>query len=209
MICEMHEKYELGDLSEVEFQKHKASCSTCQTIMQKDRELLGLAAELRQPVEAPGLWDQIEDALIAEKGRKASILTGVIARHRTAALALAASLILAVGLSLYLSNQEKKEDPSGLLTSRLLEQVIEKEQAYDNAIEQLEEVAQSQLVSMDTDLMLLYRDRLETIDAQIVRCRTALENNPANAHIRRYLLIALQDKRETLEEVLAYESIAL
>jgi hypothetical protein len=49
--------------------------------------------------------------------------------------------------------------------------------------------------------MLLYRDRLETIDAQIARCQEALAENPSNAHIRRYLLAALQDKKETLREL--------
>ena len=55
---------------------------------------------------------------------------------------------------------------------------------------------------MNVELMLLYRDRLETIDDQIEQCREALSENPANAHIRRYMLAALQDKKETLKELL-------
>jgi len=58
------------------------------------------------------------------------------------------------------------------------------------------------MAGLDLELDSLYRDRLGTIDAQIARCREALKSNPANAHIRRYLMAALRDKRETLTEVL-------
>jgi hypothetical protein len=54
-------------------------------------------------------------------------------------------------------------------------------------------------------MMALYRERLETIDAQIERCRRALELNPASAHIRRYMLAALQDKTLTLIQIRDYQ----
>jgi hypothetical protein len=59
------------------------------------------------------------------------------------------------------------------------------------------------MANMNIELMLLYRDRLETIDDQIDRCREALLENPANTHIRRYMLAALQDKKDTLTELAA------
>ena len=66
-------------------------------------------------------------------------------------------------------------------------------------------MAKPKFSQLDFELMLLYQDRLETIDSQIERCKDALENNPANAHIRRYLLAALQDKKEMLREILEIE----
>jgi len=54
--------------------------------------------------------------------------------------------------------------------------------------------------------MSLYRDKLAAIDAQIDKCREALDSNPGNAHIRQYLLAALQDKRQALADVLGSES---
>ncbi len=50
--------------------------------------------------------------------------------------------------------------------------------------------------------MSLYRDKLAVIDGQIEKCQEALERNPGNAHIRRYFLAALQDKKQTLAEAL-------
>jgi hypothetical protein len=63
------------------------------------------------------------------------------------------------------------------------------------------------MADMNLELMLLYRDRLETIDDQIEQCREALSENPGNAHIRRYMLAALQDKKQTLKELLESEPI--
>jgi hypothetical protein len=54
----------------------------------------------------------------------------------------------------------------------------------------------------DAELILRYRDRLETIDSQIRRCRTVLARDGANAHVRRYLMTAYQDKKETLTRLL-------
>jgi len=45
-------------------------------------------------------------------------------------------------------------------------------------------------------------DKLAVIDGQIEKCQEALERNPGNAHIRRYFLAALQDKKQTLAEAL-------
>jgi hypothetical protein len=87
------------------------------------------------------------------------------------------------------------------LEGAALEKVEQKEREYAAAIAELERVTSSQMAKLDLELMLLYRDRLETIDAQIARCREALATNPGNAHIRRYLLAALQDKTETLREL--------
>jgi hypothetical protein len=64
-------------------------------------------------------------------------------------------------------------------------------------------VASIKLGKFDLNLQLLYRDKLETINRQIIACKEALEVNPANAHIRRYLFMALQDKKETLKEIIS------
>ena len=69
------------------------------------------------------------------------------------------------------------------------------------AITELEETVKPVLKSIDVELALCYRDRLETIDEQINLCKKELKHNPANTHIRHYLLAALQDKKQTLIEL--------
>ena len=62
--------------------------------------------------------------------------------------------------------------------------------------------ARPQMDALDIERMFPYRERLDAIDVQIERCRNTLEKNPANAHVRRYFMAALQDKRATLAAVL-------
>ena len=92
---------------------------------------------------------------------------------------------------------------SDLLADATLRRIERREQRYERAIQRLEENVTPQMAEMGLDLLFLYRDRLETIDEQIASCRTALSENPGNAHIRRYMLAAFQDKRDTLREILA------
>ena len=61
--------------------------------------------------------------------------------------------------------------------------------------------ARPQMADLDLELLFLYRDRLETIDEQIAQCKEALSSNSGNAHIRRYMLAAFQDKKDTLREI--------
>ena len=78
---------------------------------------------------------------------------------------------------------------------------IEGERRYERSIQRLEMDARLQMADLDLELLFLYRDRLETIDEQIAQCKEALSSNSGNAHIRRYMLAAFQDKKDTLREI--------
>jgi len=203
MNCDQYRTYELGELDEEIFQSHAQTCESCREHLRQDAELMDLARSLKQPVDAPFLWNRIEETLRAEMQRDQRRGIRLIRQHRTALYRIAAVLVASAGLGSYAYFGPEPEPPR-LFSSAALERVEEKERKYIEAIEELEQAASAQLAQMDLDLMLLYRDKLETIDAQIARCREALQNNPANTHIRRYLLLALQDKKDTLQEVVAH-----
>jgi anti-sigma-K factor RskA len=200
MSCEVHRQFELGEIEEAGFNRHAQSCAECQRLLEQDTQLLALAKSLQQPAANPLLWAKIENALHAEQQRRRLSWLMSWEEQKWAILRVAAVLLLALGAGSYFLLQPKPS-PSRLLAGAALEQVEKKEHEYADAIAELERVALPQMAKMDVDLMLLYRDRLETIDAQIARCQEALAANPANAHIRRYLLAALQDKKETLKEL--------
>lgn len=201
MNCSDYERYEKGELDETEFERHAAGCPSCREILHQDAEIMALAKELRRPVQAPGLWIRIEKALEEEAGKE-RVRAPFLARFLRLAPA-AALIVAAVALTFYFGLQSRiSSSPSGILSSGALARVERTEKEYLKAIEALEKQAQPQMAGLDLELTFLYRDRLETVDAQIRRCREALESNPANAHIRRYLMAALHDKRETLAEVL-------
>jgi hypothetical protein len=115
-------------------------------------------------------------------------------------------VLVAAGLGIYFGFKALSRPPSsGLLARQAMAKVEKIEREHMQAIEELEKKALPKMASLDLEMMLLYRDKLETIDAQIERCKEALASNPANAHIRRYLLAALQDKKGTLAELLSYK----
>lgn len=206
MSCHKFKKYELGKLSQSEFQQHLKKCAICQERLKQDTRLLSLAKSLKRPVESPHLWDRIEKSLREEqhKGKHSKVKDSRWRLTRLLPVAAAALLIMSVGFYFLLQPEIER---SGILTESALAKVEKKEREYIEAIEELEERTLPKMAEMNLELMLLYRDRLETIDDQIEQCREALSENPANAHIRRYMLAALQDKKQTLKELLESEPV--
>ena len=197
MSCDRYRERELGRLEEEAFQAHLKDCPDCRESLRQDERLVELAAGLKPPAEPPFLWERIEAELRAEQGR---------APRRTWVYRVAAVLVVGLGLgALVYQGRAIPEPATGLYTAEALEKVRDREREYAAAIEELEEIAGARMERMDAELALLYRDKIATIDTQIDRCLQALSGNPANTHIRRYLLLALRDKRETLEEIVQLE----
>lgn len=196
MNCDFFEKYETGQIEEAKFQEHLKECSICQQKISEDEKLMTASRALRQPVESPGLWEKIEKSLIEEESKKNKTFHKYFPIFRIAAV-----LVLIFGLTLIFITRNKNQD-SKLLVSSVLKQVEQKEKDLEETISELEKIALPKLSNMNLELMFLYRDRLETIEAQIVQCKDMLNENPANAHLRRYLLAAYKDKKETLSELL-------
>ena len=193
MSCDRYRERETGRLEEEAFQAHLKDCPECQQSLRRDERLLELAAGLKPPAEPPFLWERVEAGLRAERRRS---------RRRTWIYRAAAVLVVSLGLGALMQQGRGIPEPAtGLYTAEALEKVREREREYAAAIEELEQIAGERMERMDAELAVLYRDKIDTIDTQIDRCLRALRGNPANTHIRRYLLLALQDKRETLEEI--------
>jgi len=201
MSCTKYEEFEMDRLEEAVFFQHAQTCDHCSRRLEEDEKLLSLASGLKQHVEAPFLWDRIERDLQAEKKSSGSTSGGRPQVRVFRYLRFAAVLVVALGLGYYLGFRVQGVD-TGLLTSSTLQQVEDREREYVQAISELEVQAEPLLADMDIELALLYRDRLEIVDSQIENLREALAENPANAHIRQYMLAALQDKKETLKELL-------
>jgi hypothetical protein len=207
MRCDEYEKFENGKLKAGIFARHLQDCPEC-----RDREALAARLDreisaLRAPIGANGLWERIETSLRREKEMAAARAAERPVRSPRRgfrrwlifAPAGAAVIVLAV---LGIQTLRKTPAGSGILTETALARVEASEKEYMAAIDDLARKARPKLAAMDIQMMSLYKDKLAMIDAQIARCRDALDSNPANAHIRGYLLAALQDKRQALAEVL-------
>jgi len=181
-----------------------------------DARLDAVIPALRQPAAGgPGLWNRIEAALEEEKARgaAAAMLREAPSAHRQpfgvlrslgkrwVLIPAGAAALSLIALAAVLITRSAVSS-SGILTARALARVESVEKEYLAAIGDLEKMAGPKIEAMDLQMVSLYRDKLTAIDAQIAKCREALDSNPANAHIRRYLLAALSDKRRTLTEIL-------
>jgi len=201
MNCNRYEQYELGQIEENIFREHSQACPECRKRIEEDQQLISQVKAMNEPVEAPHLWERIEQDLEAER-RKEMLGRSRPGRQRMFRfMRIAAVIVVAVGLGYYLGIRTEHRD-SKVLNQTALQRVETLEHEHLQAIAELEAQVEPVLASMDMDLALLYRDRLETIDAQIENCREALTENPGSAHVRNYMLAALEDKRETLSELL-------
>jgi len=210
MTCGKFEATEAGKLTAKEFAEHARTCAECAELAALDARLDGVLTDLRKAAPSPGLWDRIETSLAEEKAsvgkeperRRAKLwnLSDFFRSRPAIAFGAAAALLTILAASGVLL--KKSLSPSGILARRALANVEIKEKEYSDAIADLEKLAGPKIVAMDPQLGSLYRDKLAVIDAQVERCRAALSSNPANAHIRQYLLAALHDKRETLTAAL-------
>lgn len=198
----------VGEIEPVVFEDHLAACPACNQKKMEDDRLLILAQSLKQPIDKSEFWPEIEQVLRQEKGQNRKIVKfpELLSTHRKIILRIAAVLVVGFGLGFYFLSQDEVPD-KGIINTVALIKVEEREQEYLEAIAELEKVVTEEMAGFDLNLMLLYRDKLETIDMQIADCKEALEQNPANAHIRKYLFAALQDKKETLKEILKIKPI--
>ena len=185
--------WRLGQMDAEAFQNHVRNCPVCLETMKLEKRLTDATSTLRQEAHSPWLWQRIEASLEEEKAKS------VRSPSWAWMPAFSAAAILIVAVVLLLLPKHADED---LLADSALKKVERTEVAYANAIEKMEEAAIPKLASLDLELMLLYREKLETIELQISECREALMENPGNSHIRRYMLAALQDKKNTLKEIL-------
>jgi len=196
MSCDFLRKYDQGELNEAEFKRHAISCLICKKAFEIDEDVLSVAKSLRRHIEAPYLWNRIEGSLMEEMAKKQTFNWRLF-RFVPALAAL--FLVVWLGIHYFIENRTPH---SGLMAEKTLARVEKKEMEYMAAIQDLEKQALPKMAEMDLELVFRYRDRLETIDAQIEQCKEDLAFNPANAHMRRFLMIALHDKKETLDEIL-------
>ena len=194
--CEFYKKHELGQISDIEFNKHIQTCEFCKTMLAEDTKLLELVSSLKQPVDPGKVWEKIESDLSREKSKN---FIHILFNNKML-LRIAAVLIIGVAIGFYFVQHTQIPD-KGVVTLSMLEKLDEKEQDYLESIEELEAASQEKMAQMDIGLMLLYRDKLEMLDEQIAECKEALSDNPANAHIHKYLFAALKEKKETLKEI--------
>lgn len=172
--------------------------------------LTAAARTLHREWDSPTLWPSIAEALEREAPPNRRVPVWQLAAAAAALLAIAGSLAW-LDRSLPIREAPGARDATtqpALLTEAALEDIERAEAQYAEAIDGLARAAAPVLEESDSALLVNLRERLAVIDAAIAECRTAIDRNRFNAHLRRHLLSIYQEKRRTLEQILETEANA-
>ncbi|MCD6115465.1 hypothetical protein J7K93_00480 [bacterium] len=199
MKCGEFDRYLLGEISGEKFEEHMLTCPECRREYEADKIILAYTKSKSSTENASYLWPGVENAILKETKREQYV--NIIRR----VVSIAAVVLLVLGISWQIKFRYSISN-SDFLAESALKRVESLEAKYEQAIDDLEKQALPEMQSMDTDLAFLYKDKLETIDKQIRECKNAMRENPGNGRIRRYLLAALKDKKQTLSEMIKYNN---
>lgn len=219
----------LGGIRRAEIERHLAGCAECRAF-HADMEAIRNAAGSLDALQPPdGVWLQVAGRL-RQEGRVAL----PPARRSTPArplalLAIAASLVIAVGAALVMLLPQFRANnpgaPAGAVTGAapqpgnpaadITVESVETEfrlaeQHYQNAIAKLEQAARLDQTAADPDANALdaqtaamLQKNLQVIDQAIAESRSALRSEPLSAPARDSLFDALRRKVALLQDTMA------
>lgn len=197
MSCRFYEKFFLGQITESAFKKHIKRCQECQLMVEQDEQVESMVRDMKNVFHPDVLWNNIESSLIREKEKKERDIG--VQRMTYTILRMAAIIIITI-LTGIIVNKKYFHSSVQLLSDKSVQQYMSKEKKYMSVIEDLEKNVQFSLSDGNIDKQFRYKEYLETMDSQIRDYHDVLLKNPANAHIRSYLIKALRDKKQILEE---------
>jgi anti-sigma factor RsiW len=205
----------LGSLRRVELQQHLDQCPSCRQLADDMRRVRELAQSLDHPAPPDRVWLQVAGRL-RQEGRITAAEQRPVHSRRFMPLAIAASLLLIVGTSLFLlypretaaPQDAHATAPSGNAAPADAVQGVEAEfrlaeQHYQNAIAKLEEAAKSETGAIDPQTAAMLQKNLQVIDSAIAESRAALRSQPQSVVARDSLFDNLRKKVTVLQDTIA------
>lgn len=202
MNCRMYEKFSLGQITGTEFKRHVKHCKECQQIIEQDTKIESLVNDIKTVFHPDALWNTIESSLITEKEKNNN--NSNVYRMTFKIIRVAAVLIIVLFTGIVVKNYFIPQPP--LLSDTSIKQYQHKEKAIIEKIKNLENKVQFSLNEGNIDQQLRYKEYLNTVNSQIKDYQQALDENPANTHIRNYLIRSLNDKKKVLKEFIHVQS---
>jgi hypothetical protein len=190
--------------------EHATSCDTCRTKLQSWDDVSTAAGELHHEWESPGLWQRIDEALLARP-------SGFRISHPAPAgwqlLVSAAAVLLLTVSSLWLLSRPVAPRPAvtasrQFLTEQALQEVQSSEEAYVRSIDRLNRIAAPVFDESPSPLIANYQEKLTVLDAAIADLKDNLGRNRLNARLSTELVFLYQEKQKTLQEVLQHATPA-
>jgi hypothetical protein len=207
----------IGPIRRAELQQHLDGCDDCTALVSDLRVIHDTAASLDALAPPDGVWLQVAGRL-RQEGRVTALPAPAFKspRRHMALLAVAATLVLAVGSSLILLRDSSTAPgtPGGPATAGnaaeqdpvqgIAEEIRLAEQHYQNAIGKLEQVAKLDATTgeatIDPQTAATLQKSLGVIDQAIAESRAALRTEPQSAPARDSLFDALRRKVVLLQD---------
>src|SRR6185503_9157190 len=217
----------IGGIRRAELERHLAECAECRSLL-ADMETIRQTAESLDPLEPPDrVWLQIAGRL-RQEGRVQLPPARPTRSPRYALLAIAATLVLAVGAAIgalvgqYRSNPATPPAAAATATATpagnnanadIAVESVETEfrlaeQHYQNAIAKLEQAARLDQAGRDANTLdaqtaAMLQKNLQVIDQAIAESREAVRSEPLSAAARDSLFDALRRKVALLQDTIA------
>jgi hypothetical protein len=202
----------LGPVRRAELQTHLDLCDDCRALA-ADLQKIRAAAKSLDPIVPPArVWASISGELRKQKQTTPR-------RASAALLALAASLVLAVGGALYVSRTARDVRPAEPVASapsapggnaaqgdsvqRINEDLTAVVKHYESAIAELERAVNTDDGSIDPQAAAVLKRNLPVIDQAIAETKSALKSEPESAPAREGLFEALRRKVSLLQDTIA------
>ena len=210
----------LGPVRRAELQTHLDGCEACRALAADLQKIRAAARTLDSVTPPDHVWMQIAGRL-RQEGR--IVDRRPAASRSLAMLALAATLVLAIGGSLYLLVPRETTPPpsaaapaadsadsqrTGNATASdavqsIADDFAEAERHYQSAITKLEQAAKSDDDAIDGETAAILTRNLQVIDQAIAESRAALNDEPQSAPARNALFEALRRKVTLLQDTVA------
>jgi hypothetical protein len=217
----------IGAIRRAELERHLGECVECRSFL-ADMEVVRHLADSVDALEPPdGVWLQIAGRLRQEGRVQAPPAPAPSHAPRYAMLAIAASLVLAVGVAIGLLVTQYRTPnapasatvtapaPAAPATDAVDVGSVEAEfrlaeQHYQNAIAKLEQAARldqaasgAGVNALDPQTAAMLQKNLQVIDQAIEESRAALRSEPLSASARDSLFDALKRKVALLQDTIA------
>jgi len=214
----------LGSRERAEVEAHLESCARCQALVDDLRDIARTAASLDLREPPARAWARIERAIELEGGAapgevaQAGVLRGSqpSGSHkwrrafRPAWLAAAAAIVIATVVGLRYGPTRGTQPPnaaagsSAEVTSQTIEAELRAaEEHYDKAIKGLEQIANSEKGTLDTQTAATLQRNLAVIDQAISESRAAVQMQPTNEPAQQSLLENFKAKLALLQDTVA------
>lgn len=187
---------ELDSAARMRVERHLNECADCRRALDELGRIRLQALELDSPQPPEAVWDAIARA------RREPFRRGFPRDRLYGGLALAAALVLGVGVWLASQPEEPKAPSSRELVDMVTEELRAAESHYANAIGGLEQVIRANDGVLSPEIALVLNENLDLIESAIGESRAAIATEPESTVAQESLLEALRRKVTLLQNTI-------